>query len=307
MQKALDLWEQPKSNKITIIAGWRQWADAGKVSSGLPQYLIDHVEARKIGEMAPDGFYLFQTPVSQHLFRPEVRLRDGYRLDMQQQKNEFYYAGDERRGLVIFLGDEPHLNAAAYADAFLDAVESFGASRTVALGGVYGPMPYDKDRQISCVYSLRRMKEELDRYALRFSDYEGGTTIGTFLADRAEPRSIEFVDLYAMVPSYDFGQGVVNAPGVRIENDFKAWYDTMARINHMCNLGLDLSDLERRGEAVATSVRAEIEELDRQMPQLRVRTYLEKVFGQFTEMPFAPLDRVWEEGLRDILGNLDQA
>jgi len=307
MREAAKLWQHPSAKQITLIAGWRQWADAGCVSSGLPQYLIERTEARKIGEIDPAGFYVFQVPGTHDLFRPEVKLKDGYRLSMSRSKNEFYYAGDARRGLLIFLGDEPQLNAEEYAEAFLDVVQELGVQRVLAVAGVYGAMPYDKDRQISCAYSLRGMKMELERYALRFSDYEGGATICTFVLDRAEARDIEFVAFYAMVPAYDFGQGVAAGQGLRIENDFKAWYDLMLRVEHMRDLGLDLADLEQRSEQVTASMRSEIEELDRKMPQLRVRRYLEKVDEQFTEMPFVPIGDVWEKGLRDIFGDAGSA
>ena len=48
-------------------------------------------------------------------------------------------------------------------------------------------------------------------YAVHFSDYEGGATIGTFLAHAAEARGIEMAVLYAMVPAYDFSQGNATA------------------------------------------------------------------------------------------------
>jgi proteasome assembly chaperone (PAC2) family protein len=117
------------------------------------------------------------------------------------------------------LGEEPHLNEGRYAEAFLDAVEALGVKRVAALGGVYGAMPYEKDREVSCVYSLRGMREELSDYAVRFSDYEGGATIGSLVLDRAERRQVEMIDLYAFVPAYDFGQSEDQFQGIRIEND----------------------------------------------------------------------------------------
>ena len=62
-----------------MIAGWHQWADAGSISSGLPLYLIEQTQARKIGRIKPDGFYLFQIPGAHHLLRPVVKLNEGYR------------------------------------------------------------------------------------------------------------------------------------------------------------------------------------------------------------------------------------
>ena len=155
MDDLVELWEKPVAEEKYMIAGWRQWADAGDVSSGLPQYLIEQTGARKIGEIKHDGFYLFQVPGTHHFMRPEIKLSEGYRQELRSQQNEFFYADFDRKGLLIFLGDEPHLNVERYAEAFFDVVKELGVRRVVAVGGVYGAMPYDKDREVSCVYSLR--------------------------------------------------------------------------------------------------------------------------------------------------------
>jgi len=305
MNDILELWEKPTAQKIYMIAGWRQWADAGNVSSGLPQYLIEQTEARKIGEMRTDGFYLFQIPGTHHLLRPVVKLADGYREQMETKRNEFYYSGDDRVGLVIFLGDEPHLNADQYGEAFFDAARELSVRRVAVIGGVYGAMPYEQDRQISCVYSLREMRAELAKYAVKFSDYEGGATIGTYLIDKAEQSEIECLVFYAMVPAYDFSQLTESVQGMRIENDFKAWHDIMRRFDHMFGLEFDLSDLESQSYELILSLDSEIEELDKKMPALKVRQYMEQVSAEFTEMPFEPLDDVWERGLRDIFRDME--
>jgi len=64
--------------------------------------------------------------------------------------------------------------------------------------------------------------------------------------DRAESHDIEAFVFNAFVPAYDFSQAVSAVQGVRIENDYKAWYELMRRFNHMFGLGIDLSDLDRR-------------------------------------------------------------
>jgi predicted ATP-grasp superfamily ATP-dependent carboligase len=304
MDDQFELWERPVAREIYMIAGWQQWADAGAISSRLPRYLIEKTGARKIGEIKPDGFYLFQIPGTHHLLRPEVKLEDGYRKELRPRKNEFYYSGNERKGLLIFLGEEPHLNEEQYAEAFFDVAVALGVKRIVVVGGVYGPMPYDKDREVSCVYSLRRMRAELADYAVKFSNYEGGATIGTYLVDRAEKREVELVVFYALVPAYDFSQPSL-LEGLRIENDFKAWYDLMRRINYMFDLGADLSDLGKESDELISSMDSQIEELDGKMPRLRVKEYMEKVERDFTEMSFMPLDDVWERELGDLFEDLE--
>jgi proteasome assembly chaperone (PAC2) family protein len=300
MDELVKIWEKPVAEEIYMIAGWHQWADAGSISSGFPQYLIDQTDARKIGEIDSEGFYLFQIPGTHHFLRPEIKLNEGYREGLDVQRNEIFYAGDDEKGLVVFLGDEPHLSAERYAEAFLSAVQELGVKRVGAVGGVYGSMPYDKDREVSCVYSLRSMKDELDRYAVRFSNYEGGTTIGTYIVDKAEHLGIEFLVFYAFVPAYDFSELSSLVQGMRVENDFKAWYDLLRRFNHMFGLRLDLSDLERKSNELLLSMDAKIEEVDAKLPQLNVKEYMDELADDFTERPFMPLSDLWDRELRDL-------
>jgi len=304
MNELVELWERP-SRADRMIAGWHQWADAGAISSSLPQYLIEQTQATKIGRIKPDGFYLFQIPGTHHLLRPVIKLHEGYRERLQQRENEFFYWSSYGQGLLIFLGEEPHQGEARYAKAFFDAVEELGVRRVAAVAGVYGPVPYDKDREISCVYSLPRMKEELSRYAVRFSNYEGGTTISTYLVDEAEARGIEFFAFYAFVPSYDFSTSSVLAQPVAMDEDYKAWYDLMIRLNYMFGLGIDLSDLERRSKELTEEWAAKIEHLATTMPHLGVRSYLEKVNKEFTGESFEPLSDVWEEALGHLFEDED--
>jgi len=306
MNDLVVLHEKLVAEEIYMIAGWQQWADAGAVSSGLPPYLIEHTRARKIGEIKSESFYLYQVPGAHHLFRPVIKLEEGYRKELHQPKNEFFYTGDRHKGLIIFVGTEPHLNIEQYAGAFFAAAKQLGVRRVVAVGGVYGATPYDKDRDISCVYSLPRMKDELKKYAVKFSNYEGGVSIGSYLADRAEREGVEYCSLYAFVPAYDFSQQSQQMQGFGIERDYKAWYDLMRRFNHMFNLGINLSDLDRQSEELVASMDSKITELDRNMPQLKARAYLQRLSQNFTETSFMPLDDLWATELEDIFRNMDE-
>jgi predicted ATP-grasp superfamily ATP-dependent carboligase len=287
-----------------MIAGWEQWADAGNVSSGLPAFLIQQTSARAIGEIRPGGFYLFQIPGAHHLLRPVVKLQDGYRESLAQRRNEFYYSGGKDRGFVVFLGEEPHQSEERYAEAFFDAVEALGIKRVAALGGVHAAVPYNKERDISCVYSLPKMKDELSQYAVRFSEYEGGATITTYLADRAEARGIEFFSFYAFVPAYDFSSSSIVTHQVAMDEDPKAWYDLMRRLDFMFSLNLDLSDLAKRADELVTEWDARIDHLAKAMQKLDVRGFMEQVEAGFEERRFIPYRDLWEQELGDILDGL---
>jgi proteasome assembly chaperone (PAC2) family protein len=299
MDELVVLDEKPKADEIYMIAGWHQWADAGAVSTELPRYLIQHTHARLIGHIKPDPFYIFQIPGTHGFLRPEIKMEDGYRRSLTTHRNEVYYVGDDRRGLVIFMGEEPHLSGERYAEAFFNLAQELGVQRVCALGGVYGSMPYDKDREVSCSYSLMRMREELVEYAVRFSNYEGGASLGSFLVDRAEHVDMEYFTLYAFVPAYDFSHLSQQLQGLRIENDYRAWCELMRRLNHMFHLGIDLSDLEQQSDLLTVSVAAKVDELQNKMPQVNVKAYIESLSANFNETPFMPLD-VWERGLSDL-------
>lgn len=303
MQGALEIWQKPAASTVYMLAGWNQWADAGSVSSALPEYVIRKTDAVKIAQIRPDGFYLFQAPGTHHYLRPVIKLEGGYRQAIETKQNDFFYAEIGGKGLVIFKGEEPHLDVDRYCDAICDAIEAFGVRRTVVLGGVFGAVPYDRDRQVSCIYSLPRLKAELEKYAVTFSDYEGGVTIGTYLAHRAERRGIEAVVFYAFVPAYDFAEASPLSQSVRLDTDHRAWWELMRRVNHMFDLGFSLADLHNKSDELMAQVKAKIDELARTSPQLHVRDFMAKVAEQFTENPFMPLDDVWERELGDLFRN----
>jgi len=304
MKADVKLWQVPEAEIVYMIVGWNQWADAGEISSGLPEYLIEQLQARKIGEIETEGLYLFQIPGTHHLLRPTIQLEEGYRKKLSTQRNDIYYAKVGQKGLVIMLGDEPHLGVDTYCDAILDAMRQLHVARAVAVGGVYGAMPYDKDREISCIYSLADMRSELENYVVRFSSYEGGATIGTYLAHRAEHKGQQVVVFYGFSPAYEFSELGISVQGIRIEKDYRAWYELLARVDYMFDLHLDLSDLQTRSQQLMDHWDEKLSELESEHPELHIRDYIKAVSTDFEERPFIPLDEAWDE-LGDLLSDDD--
>ena len=300
MTEALELFEHPEREQIFMLAGWRQWADAGSTSSGLPQYLIDQTNARKIGSIKPEGFYLFQIPGTHDLVRPIVKFDKGYPESLEIQANELFYADIKDKGLLIFLGDEPQMDIERYTRTFLDIAETFKVKRTISLGGVYGEMPYNKDRMISSIYSLRELHAELKELAVNLSDYHGGASVGSYICRRAGERGMEFISMFAFVPAYDFSTVSQLANSIRVENDYMAWLGILERVKHMIDLELDLSDLEEKSAELVELFDSKIDELDRESPQLGIREYLNKLSDEFVPTTFTPLDDVWEQELRRL-------
>jgi len=305
MTDAIEIWEKPQAKEIHMIAGWRQWADAGRVSSGLPEYLIQLMGARQIGRIIPDGFYLFQVPGTHDLLRPVVNFNEGFPVSLKSQKNELFYSGSDESGLVIFIGDEPHMDIERYCGAVLDAAEALNVKRIVGMGGVYGELPYDKERMISCVYSLAHMKEEMSHFSVTLSDYHGGASIESVLCRRAGERNKEFLAFYAFVPFYNLSELAENASSIQVESDFTAWLGVMQRIKYMLKLDLDLSSLEQESRELTDLIHKKVDELDRKQPELGLRDYLNRLSDAFNEHPFNPLDEIWEDELQRLLKKMD--
>lgn len=305
MTEALALWETPEVEELYMLVGWRQWADGGSISSGLPHYLVQRTGARQIGEIRPDGFYLFQIPGTHDLVRPVVRFEEGYPESLQKRQNELHFAQLGDKGLVIFLGDEPHMDVERYVDALLSAARQLKVRRIISFGGVYGELPYDKERMVSAIFSLPELKAGLEPLAVNLSNYQGGASIGSYVCRRAGELGIELVGFYAFVPTYDFSALGKVENSIRIENDFMAWLNVMRRVDHMLGLGFDLSDLEARTQRLIEVIEAKIDEIDEASPQLGLKEYMQRLSDEFEENPFNPLDEIWEEELKRLFGKMD--
>ncbi len=183
--------------------------------------------------------------------------------------------------------------------------KSLGVKRIVSFGGVYGELPYNKDRLISGIYSLPRLKAELEDIVVNLSDYHGGASVGSYICRRAGEQEIEFVSFYAFVPAYDFSTIAQMANSIRIENDYMAWLGILQRVNHMLHLDLDLSDLEEKSKNLVEVFDSKIEELEGEAPQLGVKDYINRLSDEFTETSFTPLDDVWEQELKRLFGQSD--
>lgn len=300
MDNALDLREKPQHDNMYMLLGWRQWADAGSISSGLPKYLAQETNARKIGSIKSDGFYIFQFPGTHDLARPVVRFENGFPVELETPHNDIYYGEVDGNGIIYVIGDEPHMDVERYVGTILDLAEQFNVKRMVGFGGVFAEVPYDKQRSVSAAYSLRSLKPELDKLAVSLSDYHGGASIGSVISKRAGERNMEYVSFYAFVPTYNLAQFASLENTIRLENDFMAWVGVMRRVNYFLKTRFDLSELEAKSQQLVDVLNDKIEELQG-LSSSSIRDYFELLSDGFSEDIFDPLDDVWENELKRLL------
>lgn len=300
MDKAIELREKPQNDNMYMLVGWRQWADAGSISSGLPKYLAQENNARKIGTIKPDGFYIFQFPGTHDLARPVVRFESGFPVELETPHNDIYYSEVDGNGIVYVVGDEPHMDVERYVGTILDLATELNVKRIVGFGGVFAEVPFDKERTISSAYSLRSLKPEMDKLSVNLSDYNGGAAIGSVLCKRAGERDMEYVSFYAFVPTYNLAQFASLDNTIRLENDFMAWLGVMRRVNHFLQTRFDLGELESKSQQLVDVLNKKVDELQ-DLSTSAIREYFDLLSEGFSEEVFDPLDDVWEDELKRLL------
>ena len=128
---------QEKPSAQYLIAGWRrQWSDGGGISGGLPRYLIEKLEAKKIGELGSTVSslcYPFQVAGTHDTFRPLAAYEDG--LPSQPMHRENYFLRRRERS--------DHISGAR-------ALVPVGCLRRRLLPGYQGPWYHTDCRRRGC-------------------------------------------------------------------------------------------------------------------------------------------------------------
>ena len=206
---------------------------------------------------------------------------------------------------MIFLGDEPHMDIERYVGSILEAAKTLKVKRIIGLGGVYGELPYDRERMISSNYSQEHLKDELEKLSVNLSEYKGGASIGSYLCRRSADSNMEYVSFYGFVPTYNFSGVVKDIHGISIENDFSAWLGIMRRVVHMLKLDIDLTELEQKSDHLKVLMDDKINEIDNAAPELNVHDYMQRLRDEFEENPFQPMEDFWEEELGRLFDKID--
>ncbi len=296
-----------------LIAGWRrQWSNGGRISSGLPRYLIEKNDGRQVGQLTSyvnQMCYPFQVAGTHDAFRPAAAFHEGLPSANMTRQNAFYEIGN---GLLVFLGEEPWYRLDIYADAFFSAIRSLGIQQTVAVEGVNGPAPPDLERRITCVYSQPHMRDQLERHGVQFSSYGSrgrqGPTIGMALVSLAhyEFPDVQMFRMGAMAPMYPFMTNNNNQLG--ITQDHRAYYDILRRLRSIFKIDMDLSELEQMGQRESEELLGNLERLgstNNEAKQIIDQVRLDYQYTPYVEP--VDLDPALDQALENILRDLPDA
>jgi len=199
----LRIHKQAKLHDPRLLIGLSGWMDGGNVSTGTVKLLAEELDARKLAEIEPEEFYIYNFPGSMELaamFRPHTRIKNGLVLSCETPKNIFFC--DEKNNLILLLGKEPNLRWAEYIDCIFSLCRKFGVKMIYFIGSVAGLVPHTRQPRFSCSVSDKKLKETMGQYGVRFSNYEGPASIITQLTTQAKQNDLGMATLVAEIPAY---------------------------------------------------------------------------------------------------------
>src|SRR5262245_66464058 len=213
--KLLRFRHRPSLENATLVLAFTAWMDGGDVSTGTVRRLRDLLAARPFAEIDPESFYIYNFPGSMEtaaLFRPEIKIEDGLIASIDMPSNVFYF--HEPANLVLFLGKEPNLRWRTFGDCVLELARQVGVRRMLFVGSFGGPLPHTREPRLHVTCSDAALRDEMARYGLRRTGYQGPGSFTSYLMTRAKAAGLEMVSLAAEIPGYLQGRNPTSIEAV---------------------------------------------------------------------------------------------
>jgi len=279
--------EKPRLRQPYMVCGISGWVDGGQSATGTIEYILRKLEVTRFAEIPIDRFHIFQVP-GQLSLRPHIRIEDGILKEHSFPQNQFFYSinPDTENDLILFLGTEPNLNWEEYANAILHIAEEFAVTTIYLLGGVLDKIPYTREPGVSCTCSSHELKEEMSKYGVQFTNYEGPGSFGTTLLYTCQKKGIQTVIIIARATYYpEFN--------IVIPRDPRAIRAVVRRLKGLFRLSLDISDLDVQ----AGEFEEKLGFMASHDPEFR--TYIEKLEKDYVEVKYQePLEISPDEAVR---------
>jgi len=279
--------EKPALKRPFMVCGISGWVDGGQSATGSIEYLVGKLGARKFAEIPIDRFHIYQVP-GQLLLRPQVRIENGLIKEHKAAQNQFFYwvNPDTDNDVILFLGTEPNLNWEEYAEAILYIAREYSVPRIYLLGGVLDKTPHTREPNVSCVCTSEELKEEMQKYGMQFTSYEGPSRFGTTLLYICQKKRMQMVSITARATYYpEFNIIIAHNP--------KAIRAVVRRLNGLLNLNQEFSELD-----------TQVDEYERKLGSMasnnsEFRSYVERLEKDYQEIMYEePLEMSADEAVR---------
>lgn len=199
----LKIHSAPHMPGSKLILAFTGWMDGGNVSTGTVDWLVESLNAQKVAEIDPEGFYIYNFPGTMEisaLFRPHTNIEDGLIKTFDMPNNQFYC--DEEQQLFLFTGKEPNINWVQFADLMFSFVSYTGVSTICFIGSFGGLIPHTREPSLTMMASDENLRWGMEQFGLEAGDYEGPASFSTYLMAQAAARGVRMASLVAEIPAY---------------------------------------------------------------------------------------------------------
>lgn len=250
----LTIHERPEGKLDYLLVAYGGWPDAAEGATTALKFLARRLGARKLAEIDPEEFYDFTRE------RPRSsRTRDGRRR-VHWPANEFSYwrapgqASGQERGLMFFIGVEPHLKWRSFARIVADLAAQHGVRTVVHVGALLDAVPHTRPVRLTGSSTQPDLQKVLDSASVTTSNYQGPTGIGSAVMEACAARGMGYASLWGHTAQY-----LQAAPNYRVSH-------TLAQnLVRLLDLPLDLTELQAAAETFDQEVAKAVAK-DEQLP-----------------------------------------
>jgi proteasome assembly chaperone (PAC2) family protein len=230
-----------------LIAGFGGWPNGGNVSTDTVDFLQATLKAEQIGEITSDDLYIYSSPTLAS--RPITVISEGVLESLRFPSNTLFAC--QRLGaehdLLLLQGIEPDLHWQQFADAIVECLQTFKAQRLYTIGGYLDYAPHTRMPRLSAVVTHEALKDELEAYDVDLTDYEGPTSIQSYLLAACRAHGIEGISLWGGAPSY-------------VQGSYPRLTHAMLQfLSQLWRLPLDLEEIEEQASELEASLHEQID------------------------------------------------
>ena len=243
----LVLTKRPPLRAPYLIAGFGGWPNGGNVSTDTVYFLQSTLKAEQIGEITSDDLYIYSSPTLAS--RPITVISEGVLESLRFPSNTLfaYQCLGAEHDLLLLQGIEPDLHWQQFTDAIVECLQTFKAQRLYTIGGYLDYAPHTRLPRLSAVVTHEALKDELEAYDVDLTDYEGPTSIQSYLLAACRAQGIEGISLWGGAPSY-------------VQGSYPRLTQAMLQfLSQLWRLPLDLEEIEEQAVELEATLHEQID------------------------------------------------
>jgi hypothetical protein len=196
--QAFDLADPvPELNAPHALAVIRPWIDVGGAGSLLLSSLEEQLGSTELARLSrPGNFFDFTR------YRPTMT-RQGNSIEIEVP-NTVVTSGSQSAAhdFLLLRLLEPHAMADDYVDSVVGLFKAMGVRRYCLIGSMYDMVPHTRPLLVTGSASNLGLQSGLSVANVRYSDYQGPTTILSQIGQRAAQMGIETCSMIVHLPNY---------------------------------------------------------------------------------------------------------